>query len=208
MIKLNLGCGDQVVDGWVNVDYALGARMAANPVLGPLARRLRLFRMQWNPRIRIHDLTRPLPWPVSSVDVCYSSHTVEHMTRDEGARLVSEAFRVLKPGGVLRVVVPDLQSVIQHYHSGRLAADHFVEELGVLYGPGAVGIRKLLVPLVQFPHKCMYDTATMTRLLQSSGFEARPCAAFDSAIDDIRAIEIEDRTDDAVIVEGIKPARA
>ena len=208
LLKLNLGCGPQVVDGWVNVDYALGARLAATPVLGAAVRGLGLFNLRWNPRIRIHDLTKPLPWPDSTVDVCYTSHTVEHMSRDEGHRLVTEAFRVLRPGGVLRVVVPDLRQLVEQYASGKLAAEYVVEELGVLYGIGKGGLRRLFAPMVEFPHKCMYDTEAMVRLLNGCGFQATGRAAFDSAIDDIRRIEIEARTQGAVVVEGMKPQQS
>jgi len=204
MLKLNLGCGQQVLEGWINVDYALGARVAATPVLGATVRALGLFKMRWDPRIQIHNLTKPLPWADGTIDVCYTSHTVEHMSRDEGRHLVSEAYRVLRPGGVLRVVVPDLHDVVDRYAGGRLLAEHFVEELGVLYGAGKGGLRRALAPVVEFPHRCMYDTDAMCRLLTSSGFIAEPRAAFDSAIDDIRSIEIEDRTVCAVIVEGVK----
>jgi len=205
MMKLNLGCGPQVVEGWINVDYALGARLATTPVLGATVRALGLFNMRWDPRIHIHDLTKPLPWADGTADVCYTSHTVEHMSRDEGRHLVSEAYRVLRPGGVLRVVVPDLHDVVDRYAGGRLPAENFVEELGVLYGSGKRGLRRLLAPAVEFPHKCMYDTDAMCRLLTISGFVAERRAAFDSAIDDIRSVEIEDRTICAVIVEGVKP---
>jgi len=205
MMKLNLGCGPQVVEGWINVDYALGARLATTTVLGATVRALGLFNMRWDPRIHIHDLTKPLPWADGTADVCYTSHTVEHMSRDEGRHLVSEAYRVLRPGGVLRVVVPDLHDVVDRYAGGRLPAENFVEELGVLYGSGKRGLRRLLAPAVEFPHKCMYDTDAMCRLLTISGFVAGSRAAFDSAIDDIRSIEIEDRTICAVIVEGVKP---
>jgi SAM-dependent methyltransferase len=206
MVKLNLGCGGQVVEGWTNVDYALGARLATTPLLGQTVRRLKLFQLEWNPKIHIHDLTKPLPWEDDSVDSCYTSHTVEHLSRDEGSRLVREAFRVLKPGGVLRVVVPDLRAIVDRYLSGGLAADHFVEDLGVLYGPAKQGLARLLAPVVEFPHKCMYDSATMRRVLQSAGFVARCRPPFESDIVDIRSIEISDRTVDAVIVEGNKPA--
>jgi len=209
MMKLNLGCGPQVVEGWINVDYALGARLATTPVLGAAARALGVFKMRWDPRIHIHDLTKPLPWADGTIDVCYTSHTVEHMSRDEGRHLVSEAYRVLRPGGVLRVVVPDLRDVVDRYAAGRLPAENFVEELGVLYGAGKGGLRRALAPVVEFPHKCMYDTDAMCRLLTSRGFVAKRRAAFDSSIDDIGTIEIEDRTICAVIVEGVKPtARA
>jgi len=204
MLKLNLGCGQQVLEGWINVDYALGARLATTPVLGATVRALGFFKMRWDPRIHIHDLTKPLPWADGTADVCYTSHTVEHMSRDEGRHLVGEAYRVLRPGGVLRVVVPDLHDVVSRYAGGRLPAENFVEELGVLYGSGKGGLRRALAPVVEFPHRCMYDTDAMCRLLTSSGFIAEPRAAFDSAIDDIRSIEIEDRTVGAVIVEGVK----
>lgn len=203
-MKLNLGCGPQVVEGWINVDYALGARLATTPVLGAAARALGLFKMRWDPRIHIHDLTKTLPWADGTIDVCYTSHTVEHMSRDEGRHLVSEAYRVLRPGGVLRVVVPDLRDVVDRYAAGRLPAENFVEELGVLYGAGKGGLRRALAPVVEFPHKCMYDTDAMCRLLASRGFVAERRAAFDSSIDDIGSIEIEDRTICAVIVEGVK----
>jgi predicted SAM-dependent methyltransferase len=205
MLKLNLGCGPQVVNGWVNVDYALGARLAAIPVLSSALRHTKVFRVDWDPNIRIHDLTKPLPWEDGTVDACYSSHTVEHMSRDQGAALVREAYRVLKPGGVLRIVVPDLVPIVDRYRNGEMPADRVVEQLGVLYGTDKHGLRRTLAPLIEFPHKCMYDTAAMIRLLESAGFVARARPAFDSEIDDIRAIELQDRTVEAVIVEGKKP---
>lgn len=205
MLKLNLGCGPQVVPGWMNIDYALGARLASVPVLKPIVKRLGIFRVDWDPRIVIHDLTKPLPWDSGTVDACYTSHTVEHMSREQGQFLVTEAYRVLKPGGVLRVVVPDLRAVVDKYRSGEMPAEDVVEALGVLYGGDKQGLRRVLAPLIEYPHKCMYDTDSMIRLLESAGFEATGRAAFDSEIDDIRDIELPARTVEAVIVEGRKP---
>ena len=207
MLKLNLGCGAQVVDGWVNVDYALGARLASTPWLGAAVRKLGLFRMEWDRRIHIHDLTKPLPWAEGSVDACYSSHTLEHLAREDGHRLAREVFRVLKPGGVLRVVVPDLRAIVQRYVAGELRADRMLEELGTLYGTDKEGWRRRLSPLVEVPHRCMYDTPTMIQLLTSVGFDAESRAAFESSISEIAAIEIPSRTLAAVIVEGKKPSR-
>jgi len=194
----------QVVPGWVNVDYALGARLATTPLLGATVRKLKLFRLEWDRRIHIHDLTRRLPWGDCTVDACYTSHTVEHMARDEGARLVAEVFRVLKPGSVLRVVVPDLAVLIDAYKSGRMPAERLVEELGVLYSPAKTGLRRALAPMMEFPHKCMYDHDAMTRLLAGAGFDARRRDPFDSDIAGIREIELPNRTTNAVIVEGRK----
>jgi hypothetical protein len=78
-----------------------------------------------------------------------------------------------------------------------------VDRLGVLYQP-RTGIKKWLTPLVQFPHKCLYDEPRLLEILGECGFEAEARRAFDSDIEDITAIELESRTDRAVIVEAKK----
>ena len=83
-MKLNLGCGAQVLDGWVNVDYALGARFMKIPFFSAFNKKAKLFNLEWNEKIHIHDLTKKFPWADSSVDIVYSSHTLEHLSREEG----------------------------------------------------------------------------------------------------------------------------
>lgn len=112
-MKLNLGCGAQVVEGWVNVDYSLGARFMKVPLFRAVNRKLRFFNIDWDNRIYLHDLTRPFPWPEASVDAAYSSHTLEHLSRDAGRRFLGECHRVLRRGGIVRILVPDLQHHIR-----------------------------------------------------------------------------------------------
>lgn len=61
-----------------------------------------------------------------------------------------------------------------------------------------------LNPFIQLPHKCMCDGERLVDISRELGFDASSRAAFDSAIDDIRTIELEDRTVNALIVEGWK----
>ena len=203
-MKVNLGCGPQIPAGWLNVDYALGARLARVPLLRPLLRRLGLFGLDWDPSIFIHDITKPFPWADASVEVVYSSHTLEHLTREQGQFVMAEAHRVLKPGGIIRIVVPDLDHFVQRYLDKKFKADRFMEELGVLYSPYPSALKTLLAPFIQFPHKCMYDTDSMVALMTRTGFRAAPRRPFESAIADIGAIEMAERTAEAVIVEGIR----
>lgn len=205
--KVNLGCGAQVPDGWINVDYALGARLARVPLFRRLNRKLRLFGLDWDDRILIHDLTRPFPWRDSSVDVVYSSHTLEHLTREQGARFLAECHRVLRIDGVIRIVVPDLASFVERYSQGAIDATRFVEQLGVLYGGSKNGARRWIAPFMEFPHKCMYDTSALLDVLERAGFAAECREPFDSDIPGVGEVELEDRTVDAVIVEGKKRAR-
>lgn len=91
MEKLNLGCGSLFFPSWVNIDFLP------------------------KPRVQGHDLTKPLPFTDNSFDATYSSHVLEHFSRDQGKNFIQEQFRVLKKGGVCRVVVPDLEMLCRSY---------------------------------------------------------------------------------------------
>jgi predicted SAM-dependent methyltransferase len=90
--RLNLGCGGRFHPGWVNLDL-----------------------QPQNPSVRRHDATTPLPFGDASFDAVYHSHLLEHLPRDRAAPFLRECWRVLRPGGVLRVVVPDLERIARLY---------------------------------------------------------------------------------------------
>lgn len=203
-MRLNLGCGTVVPDGWINVDYALGARIAKVPLFRPLNKKLGLFEQDWDDRICLHDLTKTFPWGDGTVDAVYASHTLEHFSKEEGRRLLAECHRVLRVHGIIRIVVPDLRYYVNNYVEGRVRADDFIESLGVLYGKSDNAIKNRLYPFIQFPHRCMYDEKRLIELLGEIGFDATGRAPFDSDISDIRGIEWDWRTENAVIVEGRK----
>lgn len=203
-MKLNLGCGAHVVDGWVNVDYSVGARFVKLPLLRTFNRKVRLFELDWNDTIYLHDLTKTFPWADSSIDIVYSSHTLEHLSKEDGHRFLAECHRVLRPNGIVRLVVPDLRRAVNEYLGGRIHADDFVEALGVLYEHSGSALKRRLSPFIQFPHKCMYDTPRLIDILGTIGFCVSARGAFDSDIVDIRVVELEGRAEHAVIVEGRK----
>jgi Methyltransferase domain len=92
MNYLNLGCGSRFHSDWVNLD------------LQPI-----------DSRVRSWDLRKELPFSAESFDVVYHSHFLEHLPRHAGAGFLRECYRVLKPGGVIRVVVPDLEQIARRY---------------------------------------------------------------------------------------------
>jgi len=67
------------------------------------------------PEVIQHDLSRAIPFADASCDVVYSAAMLEHMRRSDAALFIGECYRVLKPGGILRVGVPDLQSICLLY---------------------------------------------------------------------------------------------
>jgi predicted SAM-dependent methyltransferase len=92
MTKLNFGCGTRIAAGWTNVDFHSSDR-----------------------RVQRVNLLAGLPFPANYFDAVYSSHVLEHFTLEQAISLLREALRVLKPGGVIRIVVPDLEATVQEY---------------------------------------------------------------------------------------------
>ena len=89
---LNLGCGDRFHPDWVNLDL-----------------------VSCHPAVRACDLRRGIPYPDASFDVVYHSHVLEHLSRAAGAGFLRECARVLRPGGILRIAVPDLEQIARQY---------------------------------------------------------------------------------------------
>lgn len=203
-MKLNLGCGGIAPPGWVNVDFAVGARLRKVPVLGALSRRV--LRCDWDPGIVLHDLRRRFPWPSASVDYIYSSHSLEHLTRAAGERFMREVARVLKAGGIVRVVVPDLRLGIADYMSGKTDARDFLLSLHAVDTHERTLAKRIYSLLSGSGHRCMYDEASLTGLMTAAGLTPRRRPPFESDIPSIHEIEHAPGTVGALIMEGVKTA--
>jgi predicted SAM-dependent methyltransferase len=90
--KLNLGCGNRYSKFWINIDFN-----------------------STTPEVMPCNLLEKLPFADNSIDVVYSSHFLEHFSKTEGERILAECFRILRPNGILRIVVPDLEYTCREY---------------------------------------------------------------------------------------------
>lgn len=89
---LNLGCGDRFHPDWINLDFYSNT-----------------------PAVKAHNLIEGIPYANQSFDVVYHSHLLEHFPASLAYGFLTECKRVLKPGGVLRVAVPDLEQICRLY---------------------------------------------------------------------------------------------
>jgi len=96
MKSLDVGCGPGVLpQGWVGMD-------AHTPDdSGPITR---------------HDMTDiPWPWSDDTFEQVAFRHSLEHVALDQALLVLKEAWRVLRPGGVLQIEVPELESVCRWF---------------------------------------------------------------------------------------------
>lgn len=92
MKLLNLGCGQKYHKDWINIDFISNSD-----------------------NVIPHNLLEGIPLENKSVNVVYHSHVLEHFSKIDGLNFVKECFRVLKPSGIIRIAVPDLETIAKEY---------------------------------------------------------------------------------------------
>ena len=138
-VRLHLGCGKRVIKGYIHIDIAD------------------------YPHIDYEHDTSKLPmFAESSVDLIYASHLLEYYDRLSVKEVLNEWMRVLKVGGILRIAVPDFETLVQVY----IKYKNLDLILGPLFGrwqnPGSNSV---------IYHKTVYDFPSLKDLLESSGFK-------------------------------------
>lgn len=226
--KLNLGSGPNGPEGWINLDGSWNAWLAQYPCLRKLMRAINLLpkhsvNVSWGRGIVIHDVRKPLPFPNCSMEAIYASHLLEHLYLNEAGRLLCECHRVLSPGGVLRIIVPDLRSVVAEYLKA-IPTDRMADSISA-DTPADILNKKLLLRNVNAPsgnifyriytalkdfhsHKWVYDAGSLIKYFELAGFnDVREMKVHESRIFGIISVEDSDRIlgGIGVCIEGVKP---
>lgn len=161
-VLVNLGCGGITPLRWINTDKSWRLILKCFfPNNSPA------------PRIRYVNLAKRWPFPDGGVDVVYLSHVLEHLDEPTRKNVLNEAARVLKGGGVFRVVVPDLNQLCRNYlerfeRNDGNSAPQLLYWLnlhrGNIYPRGRSWPKKLYDHLQGYPkqHLIMYDRLTLT----------------------------------------------
>lgn len=149
-VKINLGSGHWKLPGWVNVDIDSGSR----------------------PDV-LADLSAPLPFRASVADFMHTEDFLDQLDLDGARRFLRECHRILKPGGVIRILTPDVEKLARMYLENPEGLKKlWRENVGVDLAFGTAG--EILNVGMRFAgHTFLYDAETLTAMLAECGFTAR-----------------------------------
>lgn len=148
-IMLNLGCGTDYKDGWINIDNNSDSNIG---------------KLDIN-----HDLRNPLPFEDNSVDYIFNEHFIEHLTVEEGQNAIKDMMRVLKPGGVVRFATPDLEVTIDKYLNVPIDKDPVIKKFGLDFIKTRA--ERINIGFRSWGHKWIYDWEELERRLREAGCE-------------------------------------
>jgi predicted SAM-dependent methyltransferase len=173
--KLHIGCGENIVDGWLNSDYYVGS-----------ARILHL------------DAAGCFPFDNHMFDYIFSEHMIEHISYSNGFAMLSECHRVLRKNGQIRVSTPDLRFLLDLYQDKKSelqyeyikwATDNFIG--GTPYYDDTFVINNFVR---DWEHLFIYDEKTLRLSMERAGFSnIVRCELNKSKDDALRSLENEKR---------------
>jgi predicted SAM-dependent methyltransferase len=163
--KLHLGAGGNVLDGWLNTDIA-----------------------PQSDGVMAINVTEPLPFDAATFDFVYSEHMIEHLTLEQGVRLMQELFRVTRSGAFVRVATPDLARILALFSKEPTPTQQsYVDWTTKTFIGQIEGYNPTLVlnnMFYNWGHRFIYDHNMLAAIMQNAGFtdlKAHPIGRSDQA---------------------------
>jgi len=190
----------------VNFDVSPTLRIQKTPVIGSLLRsRLNTI---FPDNVRYGDILKGLPVADGACDGLYCSHTLEHLALDDFRLALRNSYKVLKPGGIFRCIVPDLEFAAREYirqldNGQKEASIGFMHETLLGYAVRPRGWKGLISSFFGNAHHLwMWDAHSLAEELRLAGFVSiRPCSYNDSEDKMFTFVEDPSRFNHAVAIE-------
>jgi predicted SAM-dependent methyltransferase len=212
-LKLHLGCGLNVVDGWENIDKSPNVYLSRVPRLKNTLARLGIITetqasTSFSPQVVRANVTRGIPYGDGAAAFIYSSHLIEHISRWQAVELVRECARVLAPGGVLRIATPDLATLVSWYQNrdfpfgeGATPADKLMSVLATYHDVQGSASQRLIHKLVSAAyHQWLYDAESLCSLLEEGGLPRHRVCGYQEG--DVPELEKLEQRRDSLFVEA------
>lgn len=168
--KLQLGCGSNVLRGWLNTDLRRG------------------------PGVLSLDVTQPFPLPASAFHYIFSEHLIEHLPYVHAGTFLAECRRCLVPGGKIRISTPDLLFLTRLYEDalGDIEQRYISWHMNRFFD-GKQDRNPVFVIndfFYMWGHRMIYDFKTLDDLLGQVGFvESRRYMPGNSDESHLRGVE-------------------
>jgi predicted SAM-dependent methyltransferase len=172
--KLQIGCGGNMLDGWLNTDGQMDG--------------------WFHPQSVKLDASQLFPIPDSTFDFVYSEHMIEHIPYWQGQQMLQECFRIMKPGAYIRISCPDFQFLINLYTNPTELSKQYTEHESPDWAPYADPIFIFNNYVRAWGHQFIYNKPAMTNSLLAAGFETiTEHAILESDIPELQNLEIPTR---------------
>jgi predicted SAM-dependent methyltransferase len=137
------------------------------------------------------DMRKPLPIDDNTVDFIFNEHFVEHLTPEEARVVLTDLMRVLKPGGIMRIAMPDLASVVNDYLNVPLNKDPVIKD----HGLGFIQTKAewMNMSFRWWGHKWLYDWDELVRRFNEIGYSKLTRAKLrQSKYKELKKLEVRD----------------
>ncbi len=206
LVYAQFGCGHTAPVEWENFDSSHTLRWERAPLVGRLWTK---NAQRFPPHVKEGDIVKGLPLPDASCKGVYASHVLEHLPRDDFYKALENTRKILVPGGIFRLLMPDLAWIAREYRRrlelGDPDASHYLMEatdLGEKTRPTgilAIAYRALNTSR----HLWLWDEGSVQKALTQAGFDSiRPCVYNDCEDPMFRLVENPDRFERAVAMQA------
>ncbi len=204
---VQFGCGLSAPDGWVNFDASPTLRLQRIPVVKHITRKT--IGPKFPKQVKYGDVIKGLPVIKGSCSGVYCSHVLEHLSLEDFRKALKHSYQLLKPDGIFRLVMPDLQNMAKSYFGNREennpeAAIKFIKAMQIGSESRDRGLRKVVKAMfANHQHLWLWDEEGTIHELNKIGFsDIRSCKFNDCEDSNFALVEDESRFVGSIAIEA------